>query len=461
MDQITSAPERQVEYVQHRFSVLPPIRRVPPELICEIFSWTLSGTENDAGSGLKQPPWYLGHISQTWREIALALPSLWSSITVFHQHQKISSLPMIQAQLARSGNVPLHVDFKWLSGTFDEAAPLMCSLLPHCERWGSLRFLCREDSDKLLEILRPAKGRLPQLHSLEILDRGDWEPLSEASDLFSTAPNLREILFTNSSFDNYSPHMLIPWGQITRYRAVVDVDELLNILRQTSNLVEGALGLAEPAEAVLNNNTIITLPHLRRLFVEQSVFLTRLTTPSLEYLSCDSVHSLLPFVQRSSCHLTTLVLTEGSMTISSPFSLVADDLLLLLQNTPHLKNLVLQASEFRKQDNDRVLRSMTVAGSSEDLCPLLVRLAYGSAHESNVFAGELFCSMIRSRLHPDRKCRLSCLRLFSYHSIPDIETEDDTLEWMQLLINEGLDVEVVHDPTEFVNQARHSFVLGF
>jgi hypothetical protein len=51
---------------QHR-SILSPIRRVPPELIREIFELLHDGK---AGT---RPPWYFGHISQLWRHTALSL----------------------------------------------------------------------------------------------------------------------------------------------------------------------------------------------------------------------------------------------------------------------------------------------------------------------------------------------------------------------------------------------------
>ncbi|KAJ7656023.1 hypothetical protein DFH06DRAFT_992103, partial [Mycena polygramma] len=71
----------QVEQCRH---VLSPIRRVPPEIICEIFSWTLPYTRRVAGVTTTEAPWYLGHISRSWRETALGFPSLWTFISIFH-----------------------------------------------------------------------------------------------------------------------------------------------------------------------------------------------------------------------------------------------------------------------------------------------------------------------------------------------------------------------------------------
>ncbi|KAJ7908577.1 hypothetical protein B0H13DRAFT_1481435, partial [Mycena leptocephala] len=60
---------------QHRV-VLHPIRRVPPELICEIFAWTLDHVSGNDGVANK-PPWHVGHICRSWRFYASAYPQLW------------------------------------------------------------------------------------------------------------------------------------------------------------------------------------------------------------------------------------------------------------------------------------------------------------------------------------------------------------------------------------------------
>ncbi|KAJ7157392.1 hypothetical protein C8R46DRAFT_860111, partial [Mycena filopes] len=88
---------------QHR-AILSPVRRVPPELLCEIFSLTV---QND-GDAPKQPPWYLGQVCGLWRHSALSLPSLWSSITIpsvsFGDSGRVS---LLEAQLLRSADAPL------------------------------------------------------------------------------------------------------------------------------------------------------------------------------------------------------------------------------------------------------------------------------------------------------------------------------------------------------------------
>ncbi|KAJ7090170.1 hypothetical protein C8R44DRAFT_686459, partial [Mycena epipterygia] len=56
---------------QHR-AIISPVRRIPPELICEIFALTLSTT----GPRPKDPPGILA-TCRSWRKSALSYPILW------------------------------------------------------------------------------------------------------------------------------------------------------------------------------------------------------------------------------------------------------------------------------------------------------------------------------------------------------------------------------------------------
>ncbi|KAJ7669991.1 hypothetical protein DFH06DRAFT_159597 [Mycena polygramma] len=450
LNRLISERDDMASQVQQCTAVLAPIRRVPPEIICAIFSWTLPRTKRVAGELPTGAPWYLGQISGIWRQIALGLPSLWNSITVFHTEisswKDFSPLPMVAAQLIRSANAPLEVDFEWM--TYEgEAAPFMDALLTHSHRWRSFRLLCC-DSGGLLTLMHPAKGRLAQLDTLEIDDSGREEGgASVASDIFSIAPNLRQVLLTNASFNHYSPALLIPWQQLTQYRGVETVEHLVHILQAASGLVDGALGFTDE-EQEIPDGPVITLPHLRRLFTERGDFLARLTAPQLEYLSCDTVRPLVPFVERSSCRLTTLVVIDGSLSSRPPFAPASEDVIMLLRHTPALKNLVLQASEVDEEDNTRVLRALTMTGSSSDICPSLTFFAYGPSTSATLL-GDVFVAMIRSRRQPNRVCQLSSLRVFSC-------PRSDARKLLAAM-DQGLDVKF--SPSESVQQARYSFVL--
>ncbi|KAF7347068.1 hypothetical protein MVEN_01460600 [Mycena venus] len=83
-------------------------------------------------------------------------------------------------------------------------------VIPQCQRWRSVHFLV--DRACVLNWLRPLNGRLDQLQRLEVERFGYYGAGTMFPDVFSTAPNLREIIGMVKSIQ-------IPWGQVTRYRA--------------------------------------------------------------------------------------------------------------------------------------------------------------------------------------------------------------------------------------------------
>ncbi|KAJ7656038.1 hypothetical protein DFH06DRAFT_475334 [Mycena polygramma] len=217
MERLTLERDNLAGQVEQCRRVLSPIRCLPPEITCEIFSWTLPYTRRVAGVTTTEAPWYLGHISRSWRETALGFPSLWTSISIFrtvsfnYPREKVSPLAMVETQLIRSAKAPICVDIncKWLVGFPSDAIPLMEAILPHSNRWESFR-LYADGIHAFLELLRAAKGHLGVLRTLEIIERGIKGRTSEALDMFSFAPRLREVLLANPGCRNYSPSVLIP-----------------------------------------------------------------------------------------------------------------------------------------------------------------------------------------------------------------------------------------------------------
>ncbi|KAJ7811593.1 hypothetical protein B0H14DRAFT_2182004, partial [Mycena olivaceomarginata] len=55
--------------------VISPIRRLPPEIIVEIFLY-LTPRGYDEPHLASEIPWHLGHICSYWRTVALSIPLL-------------------------------------------------------------------------------------------------------------------------------------------------------------------------------------------------------------------------------------------------------------------------------------------------------------------------------------------------------------------------------------------------
>lgn len=90
---------------------------------------------------------------------------------------------------------------------------------------------------------------------------------SNLSSIFSTAPNLREVLLTGPDFGEYFPALAIPWRQLTHDRGLYSVGRQLDILESGSHLIECGIACNEPGT---DDARTIALPHLRRLYVEKA-----------------------------------------------------------------------------------------------------------------------------------------------------------------------------------------------
>ncbi|KAJ7112104.1 hypothetical protein C8R44DRAFT_882508 [Mycena epipterygia] len=68
MEQLIEERDEMAERVKQYTGILSPIRHVPPELICEIFSWTSRRTRKIGENTVAQPPWHLGHLQVLERD---------------------------------------------------------------------------------------------------------------------------------------------------------------------------------------------------------------------------------------------------------------------------------------------------------------------------------------------------------------------------------------------------------
>ncbi|KAJ7677090.1 hypothetical protein DFH06DRAFT_1169758, partial [Mycena polygramma] len=109
----------------------------------------------------------------------------------------------------------------------------------------------------------------------------------------------------------------------------------------------------------------------------------------------------LPFLHRSSCSLTKLVLKHCDLT---------SDLIDILQHLIHLIYLCIQSITSKAKTQGDFFRSMTVNGTPHDICPKLASLVY---EFKGPFAYKAFFVMARSRFQlPESGAHLTTLRLF-------------------------------------------------
>ncbi|KAF9483085.1 hypothetical protein BDN70DRAFT_929426 [Pholiota conissans] len=101
-------------FIKQHESIISAVRRLPPEIIQEIFVWaTLNIRNHSRYRMVSELPWKLSQVSHSWRVNALSISTLWSFLptlqlkksraTTRHQMGYVSEL------LRRSGQSPLDI----------------------------------------------------------------------------------------------------------------------------------------------------------------------------------------------------------------------------------------------------------------------------------------------------------------------------------------------------------------
>ncbi|KAJ7648269.1 hypothetical protein DFH06DRAFT_574259 [Mycena polygramma] len=417
LSQYQSRREEVAESVRRHQSVISPIRRVPAELICEIFLVASSSED-----GVIKPPWYLGQICRSWRNHAVSYVALWVSLTVGPDVGL--TLWRLKEQLLRSGNAA--IDIIWQCG--DDHPRLMDLLLPHSSRWRTLRF---EDCGlQNFEWLNDFDVCLDRLQKVEV-----YSPDTEIyiPDVFSTARNLRKVILTRHDFSD-SADIEIPWQQITHYHGKYSSARQLEILKAAARTLQECV-IGFPEELDSEPADIFTLPNLCRLSSDYVNILAYLTAPSLAELRLvigdDPMSLVAPFIHRSSCTLTRLALVECGIT---------PEVISLLRTLPSLRSLLVDL----EHDDDQVdtdsgsdwTTTMCMSGAPSDICPRLTSFELGYTHKAQV-PWDSFFAMAWSRFQIDSSfhSRLSRLRVVQRYDAPS----NRMVAKMKMLQNRGFD----------------------
>ncbi|KAK7012818.1 F-box domain-containing protein [Favolaschia claudopus] len=303
-------------------AILSPLRRIPPELLREIFFLTLPPLAHGLDAkkfDLGVSPWLLTHVCGLWRVVSLSMPSLWSQIAIDYHYSDSSnyySLRVAETQLRRASLLKIHF---YSSEIMDAGLQLeMFNLLAsQCSRWEELSIGLT--SIIAPSLLLPLRNRLPSLHRLSL--EVSHPPSTGTSELqcldcFDSAPSLID-------FECYSLlPITLPVEQFVRYELNALWERHLQILNQASNLVEARIQIAFQGDADWPDLPAhaVNLVHLRRLFVSHGFALRYLRAPDLEQLALvdnlDSMTSLTscfrPFVSSSSCQIRRLILGSPS-----------------------------------------------------------------------------------------------------------------------------------------------------
>jgi hypothetical protein len=411
LQRLTTSREALAAQLSECRRVVNPVRKLPAEILAEIFLYATGATEGQAMTDeLSKPgsPMQLMGVCRRWRETAMSLQDLWTCIDIklgFRDSERslANLVGLVGLHLKRSKNASLHINLT--SRNDANVRPFIDALLPHSSRWQFARIAIPAAS---FQTLIGIKGSLDRLARLDLSVTDSHSPDPAVFEMFEFAPQLSNLKL--STF--VSGRQSIPWSQLTRLELSLSVSQCLLVLSLAPDIVECRLSCEHKTFDNLNTPTPVNLAHLRALHIDgffgSSIsVLSFLTTPALESFSLnvlslqlldkdtmettDLVDTLLPFISRSSNTLRDLTL-YGS-------NLEAEVFISLLQETPNLRHLSLD-------DHCGLITSDVVQpqlkydpNSPTYLIPLLetMKVSVVPNHRFEQFNCNVFVDMIESR----------------------------------------------------------------
>ncbi|KAK6977608.1 hypothetical protein R3P38DRAFT_2666399 [Favolaschia claudopus] len=175
-------------YIDEHKTLLSPVRRLPLEILSEIFMACLP-TDRFCAMSASEAPVLLGHICSSWRALSLAIPQLWASLHVVEPLRYETAAEKVVGQrldgmktwLGRSGQCPLSISLHCSSGnhnltTDDEWAGIVApplppdlfskELIPFAGRWKHLDLVMYPEGFMALANLTAAD--VPMLQSISL-----------------------------------------------------------------------------------------------------------------------------------------------------------------------------------------------------------------------------------------------------------------------------------------------------
>ncbi|KAJ7513056.1 hypothetical protein B0H11DRAFT_1843504 [Mycena galericulata] len=204
------------EYIDAHKALLSPVRRLPPDIVQEIFTACLP-TQRNAVMSAREAPLLLTCICRAWRALALSTPVLWASLHLPLEFifDRSPAPAQVRQWLARSGRCALSLSIvgarnmeQWEEDYADEVDGVLQALDECADRWHSidLSFNMTEGLPRFADVYAPRlvalklKGPPAEMQSMKLL----------------TTPSLRTVaLRIMRDFDRWVPRMPLHWEYLT------------------------------------------------------------------------------------------------------------------------------------------------------------------------------------------------------------------------------------------------------
>ncbi|KAJ7923355.1 hypothetical protein B0H13DRAFT_2316545 [Mycena leptocephala] len=460
IDEAARKRDRLQQFIDVHLALLSPVRRLPDDVVREVFIATLPSSRNPAISS-DEGPLLLCGICKSWRAVALATPRLWASI-----HIVIPAASKLQAALVslvatwfeRSGTVPLEISMVY-SKIWDpepdscDLSPFLSTLAAASRRWRNLQLILpNPGADSLFASLSPED--VPLLQTVALCNTPSAASHDTSPLAFLASTSLRSITFTGIQAFVHSP---VSWGTLTHLSftrawptySLISCAEALVILRQCIVLQSFELNVWDAGEEGIN--IPVSLPQLLHLSVTSNAlnigfdFFSHITVPNLR-----SFH----LVNSYNVDLPRLIPLVGSMECLrlKVEGLGSENLLEALGSMPLLQELVVSAEPRTKEqvedtswqywkvvEGDRdFLTHLTPCSDDLDatLCPVLRRVEFQN------FSSVSDESLLRFILSRTKECNTDLSQVIATFRRP---LQFDIIPHLQDAVARGVVVSLKYD----------------
>ncbi|KAJ7919016.1 hypothetical protein B0H13DRAFT_2187275 [Mycena leptocephala] len=277
--ELTGKRDALQEFVDTHLALISPARRLPEDVVAEIFTASLPADRNAIMSGAESPL-LLCQVSRAWRTLALSTPRLWTSLHIVAPGN-VSHLRRITEAasiwLSRSGALPLSISlvhtpsFQFAIGA--DFSVLLEALVQYSSRWNRIRMKFETHRSFMpLTVLSPTDVPILETINIEgfLSEREhviDWRSLS-----FLKTTSLRSVTLRGVADLR---RVILPCNELRHLSlahmasASLTAAEGLEMLRWCPNLETCTL----PISSVPDNvpRLPLRMEHLRRLSMVEGI----------------------------------------------------------------------------------------------------------------------------------------------------------------------------------------------
>ncbi|SJL13026.1 uncharacterized protein ARMOST_16462 [Armillaria ostoyae] len=313
--------------LENRKSIYAPIRRLPRDILIEIFhsvcdSWWQEADDDwywiDGNRrhslDISGPLWVLGRVCGLWRDTLHASPASWARKLVVQAPFSKDATEILQTYLEHTGEHLLNLDVSCRKPEKDDE--ILSLLVQSCQRWKNL-------SINAAKLHMPHFESILHLPALQTIDIDIYD--GYGSDYHSNMCFTARQLWQASLYGHGIHQIKLPPG-ITHFSGSITCPEDLHLLAELPKLRRCHIWVRLATKEV----PVVTIAQLTHLYVDGVDVLNVLSPPLLSSLTINRIpqgprssstqESITRFLHRSRCRLESLSIGKAIFTSTKPSS---------------------------------------------------------------------------------------------------------------------------------------------